>query len=118
MNWVIGIASGTESAQAPEFFLDCTGERGSFSDELARGCVERDLELIERYVRASLRLRTLDRFLTLSPAFRASLPNRETETGKYLNQLSGLAGEIKLQARADQEFEQICAENGLNWLSI
>jgi hypothetical protein len=114
MNWVIGISSGTDSGQVPEFFLDCTGERGSFSDELARGCVERDLELIERYVRASLRLRTLDRFLTLSPAFRAGLPNRETETSEYLNRLSGLAGEIRLQARADQEFEQICVENGLN----
>jgi hypothetical protein len=94
--------------------LDCTGERGSFSDELARGCVERDLELIERYVRASLRLRTLDRFLTLSPAFRAGLPNRETNTSEYLIRLRDLAGEIKFQARADQEFEQICAENGLN----
>jgi hypothetical protein len=113
MNWVIGVSSAGGVVQPPEFFLDCTGERGSFSDELARGCVERDLEMIERYMRASLRLRTLDRFLSLSPAFRAGLPNRESDTSEYLNRLCLLADEVKLQARADQEFEQICAENGL-----
>jgi hypothetical protein len=114
MNWVIGVSSGDGSGQTPEFFLDCTGERGSFSDELARGCVERDLETIERYMRASLRLRTLDRFLTLIPALKVGLPDREKDTGEYLNRILGLAGEVKLQAKADQEFEQICAENGLN----
>ena len=114
MNWVIGVSSGNGQAQTPEFFLDCTGERGSFSDELARGCVERDLETIERYMRASLRLRTLDRFLTLTPALRAGLPDREKETSEYLNRLLVLAAsEGRLQAKADQEFEQICAENGL-----
>ena len=114
MNWVIGVSSRNGSSQTPEFFLDCTGERGSFSDELARSCVERDLETIERYMRASLRLRTLDRFLTLIPALKAGLPDREKNTGEYLNRLLDLASEVKLQAKADQEFEQICAENGLN----
>jgi hypothetical protein len=114
MNWVIGVSSRNGSSQIPEFFLDCTGERGSFSDELARSCVERDLETIERYMRASLRLRTLDRFLTLIPALKAGLPDREKNTGEYLNRLLDLASEVKLQAKADQEFEQICAENGLN----
>jgi hypothetical protein len=114
MNWVIGVSSGNGAGQAPEFFLDCTGERGSFSDELARSCVERDLETIERYMRASLRLRTLDRFLTLIPVLKSGLPDREKNTGEYLNRLLALAGEVKLQAKADQEFEQICAENGLN----
>jgi hypothetical protein len=114
MSWVIGVSSGNASDLSPEFFLDCTGERGSYSDELARSCVERDLEMLERYIRASLRLRTLDRYLTFIPSLKAGLPARENETGTYLTQLLSLAGEVKIQAKADQEFEQICAENGLN----
>jgi hypothetical protein len=99
MSWVIGVSSGNGSGPTPEVFLDCTGERGSFSDELARGCVERDLETLERYIRASLRLRTLDRFLTLIPTLRAGLPDREKDTGEYLKRLLDLAGEVNCKPR-------------------
>jgi hypothetical protein len=114
MNWVIRVAGGGNGRSGgPDIYLDCTGERGSYSDELARTCVERDLETLERYVRASLRLRTLDRFVT-SSNLKAGLPDRDTQTEDYLKRLLELASEVRIQARADQEFEQICAENGLN----
>lgn len=114
MNWVIRVTGGgIGRGGAPEVYLDCTGERGSYSDELARACVERDLETLERYIRASLRLRTLDRFVT-SSNLKAGLPDRETQSEEYLKRLLELASEVRIQARADQEFEQICAENGLN----
>jgi hypothetical protein len=114
MNWVIRVTGGgNRRGGAPEVYLDCTGERGSYSDELARACVEGDLETLERYIRASLRLRTLDRFVT-SSNLKAGMPDRETQTEEYLKGLPELASEVRIQARADQEFEQICAENGLN----
>ena len=115
MNWVIGIASGEDRAyRKHEFFVDCTGQRGSYCDELARSCLERDLEMLERYGRCSLRLRTLDRFLSLSPQLRAGLPEREADSGSYLRAITNLASEGRIEAKADQEFEQICVENGLN----
>lgn len=114
MNWVIGIAQSAHSIERPEFYLDCTGKRGSYSDELARSCVERDLETLERYTRSLLKLRTLDRFLSLNSAQRSALPDRETHTTDYLKQLLTITdGDNRLLAKADQEFEQICAENGL-----
>ena len=113
MNWVIAIVGGAE-ARPHEIFVDCTGHRGSYCDELARSCLERDLEMLERYARSSLRLRTLDRFLTLAPQLRATLPDRESEPAKYLSAITTLAKEGRIEAKADQEFEQICAENGLN----
>lgn len=113
MNWVIGISSGVQIGK-PEFFLDCTGERGSYCDEMARTCVDRDLESLERYVRSSLRLRTLHRFVSGNPKLKAGMPDEEKETGSYLAGLLGLASEVAIQARADHEFEQICVENGLN----
>ena len=70
--------------------------------------------MLERYARSSLRLWTLDRFLSLAPQLRAGLPDRESESGKYLAAITRLAGEARIEAKADQEFEQICAENGLN----
>lgn len=115
MNWVIGVCSGKDNAiRNPDFFLDCTGERGAYCDELARACVERDLESLERYVRSSLRLRTLDRFISVNPRLRAELPERDKATGDYLVALLNLASQVAIQARADQEFEQICTENSLN----
>ena len=49
-----------------------------------------------------------------SSNLRVALPDRETQTEEYLKRLLELASEIRMQARADQEFEQICVENGLN----
>jgi len=111
---VIGIAQSAPSIQGPEIYLDCTGQRGSYSDELARGFVERDLETLERYTRSLLKLRTLDRFLSLNSSQRSTLPDRDSHTSEYLKQLLAVAHDDgRLLARADQEFEQICAENGL-----
>jgi len=114
MNWVIAISNGTETVRRHEIFVDCTGQRGSYCDELARSCLERDLEMLERYARSSLRLRTLDRFLSLAPQLRVGLPDRETDSGGFLAAITRLVAEGRIEAKADQEFEQICAENGLN----
>jgi hypothetical protein len=115
MSWVIGIASGKGGPDPlHEFFVDCTGQRGSYCDELARSCLERDLEMLERYGRSSLRLRTVDRFLSLSGQLRTGLPERESDSGSYLRAITRLSSELQIEARADQEFEQICVENGLN----
>jgi len=114
MNWVVGTATTGKSDPQHTVFVDCTGQRGTYCDELARRCFERDLEMLERYARSSLLLRTLDRFVSFAPKLKAELPDRDVKAGEYLREITKLATETRIEAKADQEFEQICADNGLS----
>lgn len=112
MAWVCQLADETAEPANPEFYADCTGDRGSCSDELARECAERDLETLERYARALLRLRTLDRFASASQPLRESLPSPKSEPEAYLRGLLALAVHPQVAARAEVEFDEIQAANG------
>ncbi len=112
MSWVESLSSGSED-RSPDIYLDCAGERGTYSDELARSCVERDLERLERYVRSSLRLRTLDRFVSSNTKLKNTFANPESDIGEYFRQLIERASDIHVETRAEYEFDQVCEENGL-----
>jgi hypothetical protein len=111
MSWVESLLSGVSPKQ-PDIYLDCAGERGTYSDELARSCVERDLEGLERYVRSSLRLRTLDRFVSSNPKQKNTFTNPENNIGEYFKQLIDRSSDIYVETRAEYEFSQVCEENG------
>ena len=86
---------------SPELYVDFIRDRGSLSDELARACVDRDLEELRMFYESAMLLRTIDRFAEFLPRIRdrlASLP-----TPSYLFTLAGLREDpdIKAQARAD-----------------
>ena len=111
MNWVESLLSGASPKQ-PDIYVDCAGERGTYSDELARSCVERDLEGLERYVRSSLRLRTLDRFVSGNAKLKSTFTNPENDIGEYFKQLIERSTDIYVETRAEYEFSQVCEENG------
>lgn len=46
----------------PQVYLDFTGETRGLSQEMARGCVRRDLEAYERFLGSNLLLRLLDKY--------------------------------------------------------
>jgi hypothetical protein len=113
MNWLIRLSDSDVVAGQHECFVDCTGIRGSYGSEMARGCVDRDLEMLERYTRTALRLRTLSRFVESAPDLRAAAPPKEKQASDYLKHLLGLADHVKIAARAENEFESILHANGL-----
>lgn len=112
MNWVESLLSGVPPKQS-DIYVDCAGERGTYSDELARSCVERDLEGLERYVRSSLRLQTLDRFVSGNAKLKNTFTNPETDINEYFKQLIERSTDISVETRAEYEFSQVCEENGL-----
>lgn len=101
-----------DGTSAPEIYSDFTRQRGTVSDELAKACVERDLEAIRQFLESSLLLRTLDRYA-------ASLQLTETRsqsTPEYLRQLLEFQDHIDFQAEARAEIRRIKsqAENAAN----
>jgi len=89
----------------PMLYVDFTGERGGASDNLARVCVERDLEELRAFFENVLLLRTLDRFVEYQP--RLTERFRSLDTPAYLEALVGIRGELEIEARAQAELESI-----------
>jgi hypothetical protein len=81
----------------PEIYVDFTRERGSPSDELAQACVDRDLEMLGRYYRAFMYLRTLDHAVQTSTRLREEF--EELENPAYLLRL--VSSSSQLQDRAE-----------------
>lgn len=67
------------SCAALEIYCDFVGRRGTSSDELARMCIVRDLEVMRTFLADRLLVRTLDQSVDLLPQ-RSSLP--EDATGR------------------------------------
>lgn len=90
-----------QTLSPPELYVDFTRERGSVSDELARACVDRDLEEFRGFYESSMLLRTIHRFAEFLPRIKDRLANLRTP--EYLATLSGLREDqdIKAQARAE-----------------
>lgn len=110
VRYVLRAVQGEASVRSHKLYVDCTGERRSYSDELARGCVERDLGELEMYMRASLRLRTLDRYIQSNQRLRPQLPP-DTSAPEYLKKLVELQHSMEVENKAEMEFDDICKLN-------
>ena len=86
---------------SPELYVDFMRDRGSVSDELARACVDRDLEELRMFYESAILLRTIHRFAEFLPRIRDRLAGLSTPN--YLFTLAGLRedSDIKAQARAE-----------------
>jgi hypothetical protein len=93
------------SASEPEIFVDFTRERASDSDQLARACVERDVEEFRTFYDSALWLRTVDRFIDLLPQLKVRLVGLSTPD--YLYGLTKLRDDPGVAARAQAELESI-----------
>lgn len=83
----------------PSVYVDFTRERGSPSDELARACVERDLEELRVFFSSILHLRTRERYAQFQPRLRAALDGLNTPA--YLQKLLELQGDMEPNAQND-----------------
>lgn len=92
-------------ATPPELYADFTRERSSPSDDLARACVDRDLEEIRQYVDSLFLLRTVDRFVQFQNDLKLGLQGLATP--EYLSRLVSLRQDPRIEARAQAEIESI-----------
>ncbi len=100
----LAMSDGTPMSP-PEVYVDFTRERGSVSDELARACVDRDLEELRLFFESSLLLRTIHRFLEFIPELQSQL--KGLSTPEYLRRLDSLRMHPGVLARAQAELEGI-----------
>jgi hypothetical protein len=77
----------------PEVYVDFTRERGSASDELAQACVDRDLEMLGRFFRHLMYLKTLAYLADDRSSLRRRLDGLESPA--YLLELVRAAGELQ-----------------------
>jgi hypothetical protein len=99
----------------PQLYLDFTNDARSFSHEMARACVRRDVDAYQQYLPSILRFRLLDHYVELlirNPQRRArvqSILDGETSGPLYLQRLlqlpddPWLAAFIEAQASTDEE---------------
>ncbi len=91
-----------------EVFCDTTEDRRSQSAQIAGQCVARDLEAIEHFFGASLKLRTLDRFVESFVKLRERLPDPEEREGpEYIIQLPGLVEDVHVEIAAGHELQAV-----------
>ena len=110
VRWVIGVTEQQNGGRLHKFYVDATGERQSYSDELARSCVESDLGELEKYMRASLRIKTLDRYVRSSAKLKTQLPLGGS-AGEYLRQLVLLQHSSEVESKSELEFEDVLKLN-------
>jgi hypothetical protein len=103
-------AMGNISPSPPDIYCDFTAVRGGTSDELARACVERDLEALGAFSEASIRLRTIERYARRSPALAEELDALGPDTPDYLMAITRMADHERVQQWAEFEFERIKEE--------
>ena len=94
----------------PHLYVDFTRQRGGISDDLARACVDHHLEELRRFLTSSMRLRTIDRFVSTMPQITSWLSAHPTPV--QLKFLTELSSDPAVQARAQMEVEQIRHESG------
>jgi hypothetical protein len=89
----------------PELYVDFISDRGSISDELARACVDRDLEELRMFYESAMLLRTIDRFAEFLPRIKERLAGLSTPN--YLYSLAGLREDPDIRAQARAEIARI-----------
>ncbi len=99
----------------PQLYLDFTNDAGSYSQQMAKACVRRDVEAYQQYLSSVLRLRLLDRYveqLSRNATRRAKIDailDGSMSGPLYLQRLLWLLNEptlevhIQAQARIDEE---------------
>jgi len=124
----------------PQLYLDFTNDAGSYSQEMAKACVRRDVEAYQQYLSSVLRLRLLDHYvdqLGRNATRRAkidSILDGSNSGPLYLQRLllllneSSLEVHIQAQSRIDEEriremnelqgedIEAVEREESLSWL--
>lgn len=104
------LMGGDDAAEdRPVLYVDFTRERGGVSDDLARACVDHHLEELRRFLSSSMRLRTIDRFVSTMPEVTSWLYGHPTPA--QLKFLTELSSDASVQARAQMEVEQIRHES-------
>jgi hypothetical protein len=93
----------------PEIYCDFIQEPKKLSDEIARSCVDRDLEELGRFYDSLMTLRTLDRFADMAPEARPLLEAHQGDTPSYLEALWSLRDAPGIVARGHAEVESISA---------
>lgn len=89
----------------PDLYVDFTRDRSGPSDEMARDCVERDLEELRMSLESLLFLRTMDRYVELQPKHQSGLEHLTTP--EYLQRLVQLRLDPGVEARAEAEIESV-----------
>jgi hypothetical protein len=97
-----------ENQPGLEIYVDFTRHRGSISDNLARTCVERDLEELRAFYESTLLLRTIDRFLMQQPQMKDRY--KSLSTPAYLENLIKLSANAEINADARAEIRAIKQE--------
>lgn len=124
----------------PQLYLDFTNDAGSYSQEMAKACVRRDVEAYQQYLSSVLRLRLLDHYvdqLGRNATRRAKIDtilDGNNSGPLYLQRLLWLLNEpslevhIQAQSRIDEEriremnelqgedIEAVEREESLSWL--
>jgi hypothetical protein len=109
LSGLMSVDGGGEGSPRPDLYVDFTRERGGMSDDLARACVDRHLEELRTFLTSSMRLRTIDRFVSTMPEITSWLYGHPTPT--QLKLLAELASDARVQARAQMEVEHIRHES-------
>lgn len=107
----------------PQLYLDFTNDARSYSHEMAKACVRRDVEAYQQYLPSILRLRLLNRYveqLSRNPQRRIKIQDildGVTSGPLYLQRLLQLPGDASLgafiEAQAGMDEEHIREENEL-----
>ena len=99
------------NASPPEIYVDFTRERGGLSDDLAKACVERDLEALVTFYDNVVLLRTIDRFVEGQAQINDRLRALEADPPEYLRSLVRLRDDGFVQQRAMAEIDLIRSLN-------
>lgn len=95
------------SPSPPDLYCDFTAMRGGVSDELARACVERDLEALGAFSEALIRLRTIERYARRTTTLADELDAIGASTPRYLLAVHNLGSHDRVQQWAEFEYERI-----------
>jgi hypothetical protein len=101
----------SEGGPSPEIYVDFTRERGGDSDDLARACVDRDLDRLRLFFSHVVLLRSVSRFASLNQPLQRQLADLQSDTPRYLFALIQMRNEPAIQARAEAELELILDES-------
>jgi hypothetical protein len=96
------------SVSPPELYVDFARVRNALSDEMARACVERDLEELRAFFESAMLLRTIDRFAEGQSELKERLTGRGMPA--CLHSLLGLRGDPNIKADARAEIRSIREE--------
>lgn len=100
-----------ESRNGLEQYVDFTGEKGGPSDQLARACVQRDLDTMRQFFWDRLYLRSIHEAAAGAPELRAQLDAPSQIAGRRLQALVESANDPHVEAFLSMQINRIMTEN-------